>query len=317
VGAVIGLSNATVAARLGAPAIIVSEAGVGRPIDEIVLNRALFARHAVPLLGAVVNKVDVDADPSLPDILRRGLARHDIDLLGYLPYRPILSNPTLTMLIEQMHGELLHPGDDMDRHIEHVGIGAMQPRHVLERIGPGSLLIVPGDRQDVIHATIAANRTHRVLERDPGLWERLRHRSRFGRLPNDPSAKLLAGIVFSGGQRPRERDLEAIRDAGIFAYLVENDTYQVASEIHGLLVKTHAADTLKIAEIKRIVADHFDVDELLRRLDKPERAALQPAGDVVGSAVQTGTARYGRWLRAGLERIGAGRQSDGGRPPRG
>ena len=38
VGAVIGLSNAVVAAMLGAPAIIVSEGGVGRPIDEIVLN---------------------------------------------------------------------------------------------------------------------------------------------------------------------------------------------------------------------------------------------------------------------------------------
>src|SRR4051794_4155174 len=34
VGAVIGLSNAVVARMLGAPAIIVSEGGVGRPIDE-------------------------------------------------------------------------------------------------------------------------------------------------------------------------------------------------------------------------------------------------------------------------------------------
>src|SRR6188474_3539669 len=42
VGAVIGLSNAVVAASLGTPAIIVSEGGVGRPIDEIVLNASLF-----------------------------------------------------------------------------------------------------------------------------------------------------------------------------------------------------------------------------------------------------------------------------------
>ena len=44
VGAVIGLSNARVAALLDAPVIIVSEGGVGRPIDEIVLNQALFER---------------------------------------------------------------------------------------------------------------------------------------------------------------------------------------------------------------------------------------------------------------------------------
>src|SRR5574337_13496 len=45
VGSVVDLSNAQVARMLGAPVLIVSEAGVGRPIDEIVLNRALFERE--------------------------------------------------------------------------------------------------------------------------------------------------------------------------------------------------------------------------------------------------------------------------------
>jgi len=298
VGAVVGLSNAHVAARLGAPAIIVSEAGVGRPIDEIVLNTALFARHGVPVVGAVVNKVDVDADPSLPDILRLGLARHGIELLGVLPYRPLLSHPTLTMLIEQMHGELLHPGDDMDRVIEHVAIGAMHPRHVLERIGPGSLLILPGDRQDIISATVAANRTQQALRRNPGRWDRLRHRSHFGRASNDPSAVSLAGLVFSGGIRPRERDLEAMREAGLFAYLLHEETYDVASEIHDLLVKTHPADTAKIEETKRLVTDHFDVDGLLARLDRHARATRPPAlASATTMPPVTDTSRSGRWLR--------------------
>ena len=65
VGAVIGLSNATVAGLLGAPAVIVSEGGVGRPIDEIVLNAALFERSGVRVAGAIVNKVDLDAKPGL------------------------------------------------------------------------------------------------------------------------------------------------------------------------------------------------------------------------------------------------------------
>ena len=74
VGSVVGLSNAQVARMLRAPAAIVAEAGVGRPIDEIVLNRALFARHGVEVVGAIVNKVDADAHPTLPDVLRDGLA---------------------------------------------------------------------------------------------------------------------------------------------------------------------------------------------------------------------------------------------------
>jgi hypothetical protein len=283
VGAVIGLSNAVVAARLRAPAVIISEAGVGRPIDEIVLNAALFAQHGVPLAGAVVNKVDLDADPSLPEVLRGGLARHGIELLGVLPYRPILSHPTLAMLIEQMHGDLLHPGDDMDRAIEHVAIGAMHPRHVLERIGPGSLLIVPGDRQDIIAATVAANRTQRALHLNPGRWDRLRHRSHFGRAPDDPATISLAGMIFSGTIRPRQRDLDAIREAGLFAYHVEAETYDVASRIHDLLVKTHPANLAKIDAIKRLVTEHFDVDRLLERLDGMVGAAdWRPAGAAPG-----------------------------------
>lgn len=274
VGAVIGLSNAVVAARLGAPVVIISEGGIGRPIDQIVLNHALFAKRGVPLLGAVINKVDVDADPSLPETLRLGLDRHGIELLGVLPYQPMLSRPTVTMLFEQMTGELLSSGDDMDRLIEHVAIGSGQARHVLENIGPGSLLIVQGDRQDIIHATIAANDTQRALNREPGLWERLRNRSRFGRAPDDPGARLLAGMVFTAGRRPSERDLEAISKAGIFAFLAEDEIYPVASAIHGLLVKTHVADRAKIHEIKRLVAEHFDVDGLLSRVD-----AVAPSAD--------------------------------------
>src|SRR5512135_512692 len=94
VGAVIGLSNAYVAAALGAPAVIVSEGGVGRPIDEIVLNAALFERHGVPVAGAIVNKVDVAAQPGIARILERGRAPYGIALLGVLPVRPLLSNPT-------------------------------------------------------------------------------------------------------------------------------------------------------------------------------------------------------------------------------
>lgn len=304
VGSVIGLSNADVAGMLGTPAVIVSEAGVGRPIDEIVLNRALFARHGVPVAGAVINKVDADAHPSLPDILRKGLALHGIELLGTLPYRPLLSNPTLSMLVEQMPGEVLNESPTLDRAIEHVAIGAMQPRHLLERIGPGSLLIVPGDREDVIHATIAANRTARALHREPGLFDRLRNRSRFGRRPDDPQTIELAGMVFTGGYRPGQRDLDAIRQAGIFAYLVAEDTYAAASQVHDLLVKTHPADTDKIAEIKRLVAEHLDVDTLLAHFETARpggrSGASRPRTDGSALPAEAGPLAI---VRSGVRRI--------------
>ncbi len=263
VGAVIGLSNATVAAMLGAPAVIVSEGGVGRPIDEIVLNAALFERVGVRVAGAIVNKVDLDAKPGLAKTLERGLARHGIPLLGVLPYRPILSNPTLAMVLEGVHGETIHAGPDLDQVIGGVAIGAMEPEHMLQRIGPRSLVIVPGDRVDVVEAIVGARRD------------------------GSDDGEGAIGLVLTGGYRPHDRVLDAIRMADLFATLVPEDTYLVASEIHDLLVKTHPADAGKIAEIKALLWQYLFIDRVLEVAEEARfegrvtRAAL---GDRTGAA---------------------------------
>jgi BioD-like phosphotransacetylase family protein len=258
VGAVVGLSNAVVAAMLGAPAVIVSEGGVGRPIDEIVLNASHFAAHGVRVAGAIVNKVRVDEQPGITETLRRGLELHGIPLLGVLPYRPILSNPTLGMIVEGVSGRVVSTGPDLDRVIDSVAIGAMEPRHMLERVGPGTLVIVPGDREDVILTLTSAHAA------DQG----------FGRLVGDlvgetPGAlearpdQRAIGMVLTGGYEPRAEVLDAIRQSGMFAVFVEDDTYTVASEIHDLLVKTHAADTGKIELIKALVWEGLKLDPVL------------------------------------------------------
>jgi BioD-like phosphotransacetylase family protein len=314
VGAVIGLSNAAVAARMRAPVVIISEGGVGRPIDHVVLNEALFAKRGVPVLGAVINKVDIEADPTLPDILRAGLGAHGIELLGVLPYRPILSRPTLAMLVEQMPGELLSSGRDMDQLIEHVAIGSGQARHVLEKIGPGSLLIVQADRGDLIRATVAATETQRQLDREPGLFDRLRNRARFGRVPDDPRSRSLAGIVFTSGRKPSTRDIEALRQSGIFSLVVPEEIYPVASQVHELLVKTHAQDRTKIEIIRQLVATSFDVGALLDRIEAQARSRATPASGVPMSRPDA-RAEGGRLAVAG-ERLLAGVRDLAARTPR-
>jgi hypothetical protein len=257
VGAVIGLSNAAVAGSLGAPAIIVSEGGVGRPIDEIVLNASLFAQHGVKVAGAIVNKVDVAAQPGIERVLERGLAPYGIPLLGILPVRPLLSNPTLEMILEGVHGETIHPGPDLERVIDGVAIGAMEPGHMLERVGPKTLVIVPGDREDVILTLTTA---HLMGAPRSATTEEL---TRPTLSLDDGHAGAAIGLVLTGGYRPRKSVIEAIRRADLFATLVPRDTYTVASEVHDLLVKTHAADVEKIEMIKQLVAANLDIDRVL------------------------------------------------------
>nr|MBA2633641.1 AAA family ATPase [Chloroflexota bacterium] len=211
VGAVIELSNARAAALLGAPVIIVSEGGVGRPIDEIVLNHALFAAHGVEVLGAVVNKVDVESHPHLPDVLLRGLAQHGIELLGCIPYSEFLANPSLELIATHLDGELLSGRAEPGRTIGHVAIGAMHAGHAVEHLAERTLLITPGDREDLLAAALDANR-------------------RAGDVP------LVSGVILSGGYRPSDSLLTTLRDADLFAYLVESDTYRTAQAVDEVLV---------------------------------------------------------------------------------
>ncbi|HEY8921558.1 MAG TPA: AAA family ATPase [Candidatus Limnocylindria bacterium] len=239
VGAVVGLSNARVAALLEAPVVIVSEGGVGRPIDEIVLNHALFERDGVRVVGAVVNKVDVESHPDLPDILRRGLAQHGIDLLGCIPYSDLLANPSLELIATHLDGELLAGQATPGRTIGHVAIGAMQAKHAAGFIRDRTLLITPGDRDDMIEM---------ALELNAG------------------AEGQVTGIVLTGGFRPPDAMLADLRAASLFTYLVRSDTYGTAQAVDEILVKTHPTDTDKIETIVRLVDGSLDIGDFLAHL---------------------------------------------------
>src|SRR5205823_6772073 len=57
VGSVFDLSNARVAHLLQSKVVLVTKGGIGRAIDEVVLNKALFDREGVEIVGVVLNKV--------------------------------------------------------------------------------------------------------------------------------------------------------------------------------------------------------------------------------------------------------------------
>jgi BioD-like phosphotransacetylase family protein len=236
VGAVVGMSNASVAAMLASKVIIVSEGGVGRPIDEIVLNASLFEQHGVEVLGAIVNKVDMDTHADLPEILRRGLEQHGIELIGCIPYSEFLANPSLELIVTHLEGELLAGEATPGQTIGHVAIGAMQATHAMKVLRERTLLITPGDREDMILASIAAH------------------------------AELVMGLILTGGFHPSGAVLRRLREAGLFTYLVESDTYTTARAVQAILVKTHPTDTQKIATIIELVDSAIDTNALLERL---------------------------------------------------
>jgi BioD-like phosphotransacetylase family protein len=242
VGSVFDHSNAFVARLLGAKVIIVSSGGIGRPIDEIVLNKSLFEKEGVKVLGVIVNKVLDDKFAKINGLVRKGLKRKGINVLGVIPYKPMLSQPTLEQILEETDFEVLCGKDYLENYISHVIVGAMRPHDALKYIVDDSLLITPGDRRDMIRAALLSRRQ------------------------DDKEKIKVAGIVLSGGITPNQETLDLLNKAKIPVLLAKNDTYTVASRIHDLTVKIRPRDTEKIDAAIKLIKYNVDLDVILSRL---------------------------------------------------
>jgi len=238
---VFDLCNPAVAAALGLKAVIVSGGGIGKPIDEIVLNRALFREHSVEVVGAIVNKVDAANFDKVNSLARSGLGRLGIDVLGVMPFVPLLSCLTMELIVEAMHGELIAGKDKLDLLIKHIVVGAMTPHRALDYLGERTLVITPGDRDDILLAVLSLA----AIEQQK---------------------QVVSGLILTAGLTPHPSIMRLIEGVKIPTYVVPTDTYVTASEIHDLLIKIRPSDTTKIAEIVRMVAESVDVDALLERI---------------------------------------------------
>src|SRR5436190_22350719 len=107
VGSVFDLSNAQVASLLNAKVIIVTGGGIGRPIDEVSLNQALFDKEGVEIIGVIINKVLGAKVDYVSEFARRGFKRKGLELLAVLPHERILPKPTLELIRDELKAEVL------------------------------------------------------------------------------------------------------------------------------------------------------------------------------------------------------------------
>src|SRR5207248_3678149 len=105
VGSVFDLSNAQVAKILGAKVIIVTSGGIGKPIDEVALNQALFEKEGAEIMGVIINKVIGTKVDYVSDFARKGFKRKGLELLGVIPHQDILSCPTVGSIREDLNAE--------------------------------------------------------------------------------------------------------------------------------------------------------------------------------------------------------------------
>src|SRR3989442_14829677 len=131
VGSVFDLSNAQIAKILRAKVIIVTQGGIGKPIDEVSLNRALFEQEGVEVIGVIINKVIGSKLDYISDFARRGFKRKGLELLGVLPHERILSKPSIELIRDELKAEVLSAPGHLRNLVEDVGIGAMSSQNAI------------------------------------------------------------------------------------------------------------------------------------------------------------------------------------------
>ncbi|MCA1005866.1 phosphate acetyltransferase [Rhodococcus hoagii] len=178
--------NARIAANLEAP-VLLTLRGQHRSPDEV---RQLAQMCAVELASQHAHLVAIVANRCAPEMLDEYAAA--LEPLGVpawsLPEVPLLVAPTMAELLVAVDGEL-YSGDTalLQREALKVMVGGMTAEHILERLAEGTVVIVPGDRSDVLLAMVSAHEAQGF----PSLAGIIMNG---GIAPHPAIAKLMAGL---------------------------------------------------------------------------------------------------------------------------
>ena len=237
VGSVFDLSNARVAKILNAKVVLVTQGGIGRPIDEVALNQALFEKDGVEIIGVILNKVRQDKVDYISEFARKGLERRGLNLLGVIPHQRMLSSPTMELIRDALVAKVLNQTKEIHNIVDNVVVGAMSAPNARKFFRPGSLMIMPADREDLIETAAAPNETGAPTK--------------------------LSGVVLTDDIRPSNRVMKIIESMPYPVLMTPEDSYQVASTVHDLIVKTRPGDVAKIALIRDLVKTHVHVSSIV------------------------------------------------------
>lgn len=244
VGSVIDHSNADVAKLLGSKVIIISGGGIGRSIDEITLNKALFDLKQVEILGVIVNKVLPEKYDKIKRTLERGLKNKGLKLLGVIPDDPLLSSPTIAQIRDRLSLKLLCGKSGAHCRVKHVIVAAMEPHNMVHYLRDGTLVITSGDRVDNILLAVSS------------------HLIRGGQ------SFQVSGIILTGGLMPNPKIVELLKKSHIPVLITDEDTFSVAASVKYLICKIQKTDKDKIEEAARLVKQYVDVNAILKSFDE-------------------------------------------------
>ena len=150
----------------------------------------------------------------------------------------MLEQTTREQICDDIGGTFLHRGKYDRKRVAHVRIGAMSASNVFRGARERTLLVVPGDRKNVIVSALK-----RSVDK----------------------AFPFCGIVLSDDIQPKGL-VEKINASPLPVVSSPLDSYSIASRILSMNVKTLPGDTEKIERIQKLVSDYVNVPRILQRI---------------------------------------------------
>jgi phosphate acetyltransferase len=241
--------NASLANQLGSPVLVVLRGSSVPDIAAAVrVARASLAHRGCGLFGVIVNRVPADL---LADMRAHSVAYDPGEPMYVLPENPALGRPTLAQIARELGAEVLLGGEGrLQQEVREVRIAAMSVEHFLSDLVDGTLVIVPGDRADIIVASVAS-----------------------GPLASVPA---IAGMILTGDYAPAPPVQALLRDAPFAVLQVPARTYPTATAVNAIHPTITIADQPKIATAVGMFETGIDPRELAERIALPRPTTRTP-----------------------------------------
>ena len=247
--------NAHVANHLGCPVLIVvsgQDKSQAELIDALGTAREGFDNEGCSLAALFVNRVP----PMHVEFLRQQAQTnwHHAEPVYILPEHESLGRPTIGEILEGLHAEMLR-GSAASLHREALDfkIAAMHLPNFLEHIGPGTLVITPGDRDDVVLASLASVHSENYAP--------------------------IAGILLTGGIQLSAsilRLVDGLKHVDVPMLSVADDTLAAAAKVMKTRATISPDNQRKIAAALGVFEGGVDLDQLQQRIHVAQPRGVTP-----------------------------------------
>lgn len=264
--------NVEMAKTLDAEIILVT-APQSRNMDELTehlnIAKGLFGGDKNRnLLGCIINKVNAPKKTNTPlkanmpvsedaihsvlqDSPYKALETEQFKILGLIPWDDSLIAPRTLDIARYLQATILNEQGLESARVKRISLCARTVKNMVSDLQPGTLVVTPGDRDDILLASaMAAN-----------------------------NGVPLAGILLTSDIAPDEQVMNLVKPSlnQLPVMSVKTDTFQTASQLFSMSEGVKADDTERVESIMNHMAAHINGSFLKERLQLDLQTRMSPA----------------------------------------